>query len=75
MQWRTLRGERIEDVLDFVRDNAGRIRSATDLSDGGLALAAVVRSTRRDVPESGGRGPLAAGDRGRILPACFEISV
>ena len=27
MQWRTLRGERIEDVLAFVRDNAGEGQS------------------------------------------------
>ncbi len=62
MQWRTLRGERIEDVLDFVRDNAGEGQSVHVGTDS-LQLTRVTRFVTVVAILNPGRGGRAAYSR------------
>jgi phosphoribosylformylglycinamidine synthase len=59
----------------FVRENAGNIRSATDLSDGGLALAAFEMAERGNVGldlDVSGTGALFGEDQARYLLAVSD---
>ena len=69
MQWRTLRGERIEDVLEFVRDNAGEGQSVHVGTDS-LQLTRVTRFVTVVAILNPGRGGRAAHTR----EACPRIT-
>jgi len=58
---------------DFIRDNKDFIRACTDISDGGLALAAFEMAEAAGVGvtlDSGDLGDLFGEDQGRYLVAC-----
>jgi phosphoribosylformylglycinamidine synthase len=58
---------------DFIRDNANLIKACTDLSDGGLALAAFEMAEASDVGvvlDAANMGALFGETQGRYLVAC-----